>query len=198
MSPAAAIVAPGSLIDKSSAFSRLPIPAERVPPMPQLLTSLFFAIALGTSVAPAAAGDLVDVKRMSAELAGEIARRAMLACREDGYQVSAVVVDRSGSPQAMLRDVFASRFTIQIAEEKANAVILSGVPSGEFRRNRADIRTEMNHVDGILVLDGAEPIRAAGSLIGAVGVSGAPGGDKDAVCAQAAVDAVQERLDLAF
>jgi len=166
--------------------------------MPQLLTSLFFAIAFGSSVAPAAAGDLVDIKRMSAELAGEIARRAVLACRDDGYQVSAVVVDRNGSPQAMLRDVYASRFTIQIAEEKANAVILSGIPSGEFRRNRDDIRTEMNHVDGILVLDGAEPIRAVGSLVGAVGVSGAPGGDKDAVCAKAAVDAVQERLDLAF
>jgi len=144
------------------------------------------------------AADLVEVKRMHAELAGEIAERAVLACRENGYQVSAVVVDRGGNPQAMLRDVFASRFTIQIAEEKANAVILSGIASGAFRRNRDDIRMEMNHVDGILVLDGAEPIRAAGVLVGAVGVSGAPGGEKDAVCAKAAVDAVQERLDFAL
>lgn len=146
----------------------------------------------------ALAADLVEVKRIGAELAGEIAERAVLACRENGYQVAAVVVDRDGNPQAMLRDVFASRFTIQIAEEKANAVILSGIASGEFRRNRDDIRIEMNHVDGILVLDGGEPIRAAGSLLGAVGVSGAAGGDKDAVCAKAAVDAVQERLDFAL
>jgi uncharacterized protein GlcG (DUF336 family) len=166
--------------------------------MPRI--SLVLAGLLWASLASPAlkASDLVDVKRMSAELAAEIAERAVLACRENGYQVSAVVVDRNGSPQAMLRDVYASRFTIQIAEEKANAVILSGISSGEFRRNRDDIRIEMNHVDGILVLDGAEPIRAAGALVGAVGVSGAPGGEKDAVCAKAAVEAIQERLDFAF
>lgn len=160
--------------------------------------TLAYLFLLGAGPTATAAADLVSVQRMSAELAGEIARRAVLACREDGYQVSAVVVDRNGSPQAMLRDVYASRFTIQIAEEKANAVILSGIPSGEFRRNREDIRAEMNQIDGILVLDGGEPIRAAGSLVGAVGVSGAPGGDKDAACAQTAVEAIQERLDFAL
>lgn len=161
-------------------------------------TLLLALIALSSGISPVTAAEIVSVNRMSAEVAGEIAERAVLACRESGYQVSAVVVDRSGNPQAMLRDVFASRFTIQIAEEKANAVILSGVSSGEFRRNREDIRVEMNHVDGILVLDGGEPIRAGGALVGAVGVSGAPGGEKDAVCAKAAVDAVQERLDFAL
>jgi uncharacterized protein GlcG (DUF336 family) len=41
------------------------------------------------------------------------------------------------------------------------------------------------------------PIRAAGSLVGAVGVSGAPGGDKDEACALTGVEAVQERLEFA-
>ena len=143
------------------------------------------------------AGDLVEVRRMTMELAQEIAHGAVLACREQGWQVAAVVVDRTGVPQAMLRDVHASRFTIQIAEDKANAVVLSGVTSAEFRRNREDIRQEMNHVQGILVLEGGVPVRAAGSLVGAVGVSGAPGGEKDEVCAMKAVDAVQERLEFA-
>ncbi|MGB5537055.1 MAG: heme-binding protein, partial [Thiogranum sp.] len=93
------------------------------------------------------------------------------------------------------RDVFASRFTIEIAERKANAVILAGVSSSEFRVNRAEIVAEMNEVDGILVLDGAVPIRAGGALLGAVGVSGAPGGDKDEACAKAGVNRVQEQLD---
>jgi uncharacterized protein GlcG (DUF336 family) len=57
--------------------------------------------------------------------------------------------------------------------------IMSGSDSGEFRAARGDIRPELNHIDGLIVMDGALPIRAAGSLIGAVGVSGAPGGDKD-------------------
>ncbi|NBC48325.1 MAG: hypothetical protein GVY22_10100 [Gammaproteobacteria bacterium] len=58
---------------------------------------------------------------MNAELAGEIVERAVLACRENGYQVSAVVVDRGGNPQAMLRDVFASRAAI--APRRPNAAL---------------------------------------------------------------------------
>jgi len=139
--------------------------------------------------------DVISVKKMSMELAAEIATKSVKTCRDQGYQVSAVVVDRSGNTQVAMRDVHASRFTLQIAEEKANAVILGGVSSGEIRKNREDIRQELNHVDGLLIMQGGLPISAAGSIIGAVGVSGAPGGDKDEVCAQKALDTVQERLD---
>ena len=165
--------------------------------MPKPLSMAVPLVLTALSLPPAAASDLVEVRRMSMELTEDIARAAVLACREQGWQVSAVVVDRAGIPQALLRDVHANRFTIQIAEEKANAVILSGVSSAEFRRNRDDIRPEMNHVNGILVLEGGMPIRAAGALVGAVGVSGAPGGDNDERCARAAVESVQERLDFA-
>jgi len=143
------------------------------------------------------AADVVEARLMTLSLASDIASGAVRACAASGYQVSAVVVDRSGATQVVMRDVFASRFTIEIAERKANAVVLSGIDSGEFRVNRADIRAEMNAVEGILVLEGGLPIRAAGSLLGAVGVSGAPGGDKDAVCAKAGLDGVLERLEFA-
>jgi len=146
---------------------------------------------------PAQAADVLTVKRLSMEAARDIAQAAVERCRQQGYQVTAVVVDRDGFPQAVLRDALAPRFTLQLAEDKANAVILSGVASSEFRRNRSDIRMEMNHVAGVLVLEGGVPIRVAGSLAGAVGVSGAPGGDKDEACAHAGVAAVQERLDFA-
>ena len=150
----------------------------------------------GLLSAPAVADSpLLDARLMKLDFAAGIARRAVESCAESGYQVSAVVVDRSGAPQVVMRDVYASRFTIEIAERKANAVILSGVRSSEFRANRAEIIPEMNEVGGILVLDGAVPIRAGGVLLGAVGVSGAPGGDKDERCAEAGVDSVQEQLD---
>lgn len=87
--------------------------------------------------------------------------------------------------------------SLELAREKAEAVILSGVASSEFRRNRQDIRMEMNHVQGILVLEGGLPIRAGGALLGALGVSGAPGGDKDEACAPAALNKLQERLEFA-
>ena len=146
---------------------------------------------------PALAGDVVNVKLMTLELARDIAQGAIDACRKDGYQVSVVVADRSGRTQIVMRDVFANQYMTQLARGKANAVILSNTSSGELRKNRADIADELNLLDDLLVLDGGLPIQVAGSLIGAVGVSGAPGGDKDAACAQQGIDAVQERLDFA-
>jgi len=138
---------------------------------------------------------VLDSRVMTLDLASQVAAAAVKSCADSGYQVSAVVVDRSGVPQVIMRDVFASRFTIEIAERKANASILSGTSTSEFRKNRADIRAELNEIDGILVLDGAVPIQAAGTLLGAVGVSGAPGGDKDEACARAGVESIQEQLD---
>jgi len=146
---------------------------------------------------PAVAGDVINVKLMTLELARDIAQGAIDACRKDGYQVSVVVADRSGRTQVVMRDVFANQYLTQLALGKANAVILSNTSSGELRKNRADIADELNLLDDLLVLDGGLPIQVAGSLIGAVGVSGAPGGDKDAACAQHGIDAVQERLDFA-
>jgi uncharacterized protein GlcG (DUF336 family) len=158
---------------------------------------VIFALAALPFTGPAYANDVLTVKQMSLELAADIAHRAVQQCRKAGYQVSAVVVDRSGAAQVVMRDALASRFTIEIAQKKANAVVLSGVASSTFRKNRSDIRAEMNHVEGILMLEGGLPIRAAGALLGAVGVSGAPGGDKDEACAAAALAAVQERLEFA-
>jgi len=156
-----------------------------------LLWGLFGAVPL------AEAGDIVTVKRLSPDLAVELVRGAVQACRDQGYQVTAVVVAADGAEVALMRDVNASRFTIQIARDKANAVILSGVASGVFRENRQDIRQEMNHVDGILVLQGGLPIEAAGYQLGAIGVSGAPGGDRDEACARKALENVRERLEFA-
>ena len=143
------------------------------------------------------ANDVITTRNVGMEMARDLANEAVMACREQGYQVSAVVVDRNGITRALLRDDLAARFTMQIAEEKANAVVMSGIKSGDFRRNRADIRPELNHIDGLIIMEGGLPITSGGSRIGAIGVSGAPGGDKDEVCAQMAVDAMSERLEFA-
>ncbi len=141
------------------------------------------------------ANDSLMVKTISMELARDIADESIKACRKMGYQVSAVVVDRNGLVQVALRDDVATRFTLQIAEEKANSVILSGMNSGEFRKSRDDIRAELNHMKGIIIMQGALPIEVAGSMIGAVGVSGAPGGYLDERCAQQALDKLSERIE---
>lgn len=163
--------------------------------MPSMIRfTLPFLLTLASS---ASASDLVTAKRMSLELARDIAQKSVDACREQGYNVSAVVVDRDGTLQVVLRDTRASRFTIELAMRKANSVTLSGASGSEFRRARQDIRDEINSVPDLLMLEGAVPIRAGGALLGAVGVSGAPGGDKDEVCAASGVASVQDRLEFA-
>jgi len=147
--------------------------------------------------APLYADDSLTVKTIGVELAKDIAFESIKACRKQGFQVSAVVVDRNGLVQAALRDDLATRFTLQIAEEKANTAILSGINTGEFRKSREDIRPELNHIKGIIIIQGGLPIEVAGSKIGAIGVSGAPGGYLDERCAQQALDALSERIEFA-
>lgn len=148
-------------------------------------------------VTPLWAADVLTTKNIGMELANDIAKQGVLACRKQGYQVSAVVVDRFGIVRAVLRDDLAPKYTIQIANEKANMSIMSGLKSGAFRQNRQDIRQELNHIDGLIVMQGGVPIVSAGVRIGAIGVSGAPGGEKDEKCALAALKMFSDRLDFA-
>lgn len=143
---------------------------------------------------PVVAEDVVEERNIGLELARDLATEAVLACREKGYSVSAVVVDKHGNQRIAMRDDFASKFTLQIAEEKANATIMSGLKSGDFRAQRGDIRPELNHVNGILMMVGGVPIISGGSRIGAVGVSGAPGGERDEACVMQAIEKLEERL----
>lgn len=143
------------------------------------------------------AADVLRGKLMTLDLARDIASHTLEACRKQGYQTAVVVVDRAAVTQVVLRDVYVAGAAVEIATRKANAVILSGVSSSDFRKNRGDIHAELNEIPSILLLAGGLPIRAGGSLIGAVGVSGAPGGDKDEACATAGIKIVQERLDFA-
>ena len=161
-------------------------------------TLLALTLLAASLPALAAQPDLLPVKQISLELARDIAMDAVEACRKDGYTVSAVVLDRAGNVQAALRDTLAARHTLEIAERKAGMSIMSGTDTGSFRAARPDIRPELNHMSGLIVMEGGLPIRAAGSLIGAVGVSGAPGGEKDAACAAAALKTVEERLEFSM
>ena len=144
------------------------------------------------------AADTLNTHNIGMELARDIATEAVLACREGGYNVSAVVVDRFGIVRAVLRDDLAARFTLEIAERKANMTVLAQTDSGEFRKLRLDIQQELNHIDGLIVMEGGIMITSGGFNLGAVGVSGAPGGDIDADCARKALEKLNERIEFAI
>lgn len=141
--------------------------------------------------------DVVKIERMSMELAMEVAKRSVESCRAKGYWVSAVVVDRSANTQVVLRDTHAARFTIDIATQKANLMIMSGLDTSAFVPARSDIRNELNNIDGLIMMDGGVAVKSGDTVLGAVGVSGAPGGMIDEACAKEALKSLQERLAFA-
>lgn len=155
------------------------------------------ALVLGASL-PLQAADVIESKNIGMELARDLATETIKACREDGYHVSAVVVDRHGLVRAALRDDLAARFTLEIAERKANMTVMAWTDSGAFRAAREDIRQELNNISGLIVMEGGVKIVAGGFNIGAIGVSGAPGGDKDAACAKKGVEALADRIEFAM
>ncbi|WP_373020072.1 heme-binding protein [Thiomicrorhabdus sp.] len=160
------------------------------------LKQVGLAILMGSLAFSAQAEDVLQEKNIGMELARDIASEAIIACRQNGFSVSAVVVDRHGNQRVALRDDYASKFTLQIAEEKANATIMSGLKSGQFREMRGDIRPELNHVNGVLMMVGAVPIVSGGVRIGAIGVSGALGGEKDEACVVEALEKFEDRLEM--
>ena len=146
---------------------------------------------------PVHAADVLNVKTIGTDLARDIADKTVQACTEKGYSVTAVVVDRSGQMIAMLRSQFAAVQTIDLAAGKARGAIMAGTPTGELLASRPQLAATLNHLDDVKMMEGGLPINGGGMRIGAVGVSGAPGGDIDAVCAQTALNAVFDRIEFA-
>ncbi|WNK00780.1 heme-binding protein [Thalassospiraceae bacterium LMO-JJ14] len=162
------------------------------------MTGLAFGaalIALGATEARAA--DVLNVKSIGTELARDIADKTVAACTEKGYSVSAVVVDRGGDDIAVLRSQFAAVQTIVIAGGKARGAIMAGTPTGELVASRPELARNLSRLPDIKMMQGGLPINAAGVRIGAVGVSGAPGGDIDEACAQEALDELADRYEFA-
>lgn len=160
-----------------------------------ILIALFLAGPVTSAGAQEGKQDFLSVKRMSMELARDIAEAAVKACREKGYQVTAAVVDRNGDTQVTMRDVYAPEVSLGIARQKAYTAVMFSVSTGELENNRPEAGATLNHVDDLLFARGGLPIETgSGSMVGAVGVSGAPGGDIDESCAQNGLDAVAERL----
>jgi len=139
---------------------------------------------------------LVDIKRMSLDVALKLAQVAIKTCRKKGVQVTVTVVDRGGHPQVVLRDVLAQDLTLTISRQKAyTAMSFNTVTSQLIGRFKNPF--SIGKVDNIVIAAGGVPINASGNIIGGVGVSGAPSGKTDEECAQAGLDAVQDDLEMA-
>lgn len=149
------------------------------------------------SSAAVAAEATYSSKTLTTEAALDAAQGALASCRESGYQVAVSVTDQSGTAIALLRDRYAGAHTPETATRKAYTSASFRMPTGQLAEatQAGESTSGIRHLNQVLALGGGLPIETAGSLVGAIGVSGAPGGDADEACAQAGIDAIQEELD---
>lgn len=158
------------------------------------LGAAMLVLALGVPAAAQARQPLaVGVRRLSLDTALRAAQAALAKCRADGLQVGVTVVARDGEPQVMLRDVLAPELTLRVSRRKAYTAASFNSPTSALRAQAA---SGLAHVPGLLFDAGAVPIRAAGTLFGAIGVSGAPSGLTDESCARAGAQAIETDLEM--
>ena len=140
---------------------------------------------------------VVTYKSLSPELALDLVRASLSDCRKRGFQVAIAVVDRFGVTQVMLRDRFAGPHTVSTAQAKAWTAASFRTSTSELNSisQPGMMQAGIRSLPGAVIIGGGLTVEAGGSLLGAIGVSGAPGGDADEACAKAGIEAVRDKLD---
>jgi uncharacterized protein GlcG (DUF336 family) len=155
------------------------------------------ALVLSALATPAAhAQGLVNAKRVSAELAAEAVAAAVQGCAEKKFSVSATLLDFDGVQQASLRGDGTGPENLAIANDKAYTAVTFQTDTAEIvaRSRTGPVSSSFTKVPHLVLASGAIVIKVGDEVIGALGVSGAPGGDNDALCAKAGLDKIRDRL----
>ena len=156
------------------------------------------ALTLAASAQAADAPPLFGLQQMTPETALVAAQAALAHCRKAGHQVAVAVVDRGGLVQVLLRDRFAGAHTLDIAPRKAWT-------AASFRMSTTALAADtqagkpmsgIRQSQQVMAIGGGQVIEAAGAVLGAIGVSGAAGGEADDACALAGVKAATELIEL--
>ncbi len=161
-----------------------------------LVSALAIYVLVG-SVQTRAQESLVRYQSLAPETALDLARAALADCQKRGHQVAVAIVDRSGVIQVVLRDRYAGPHTPATASGKAwTAATFRNSTSSLFAISQPGMmQAGIRNLPGAVIIGGGLIVESGGSLVGAVGVSGAPGGDVDEACAKAGIEAIQGKLD---
>jgi len=159
-----------------------------------------------TGIAPSAPAQTVSQTTdyhyaLPLNLALEAATEAVRVCAQRGYHVTATVLDMDGVPQVALRGDGATIHTAESSLDKAYTVVTLGPifnfdTSGKFfdLTKTSPYAPRLATMRNVMALPGAVAFKSKDAIVGALGVGGAPGGDKDEVCAQAGVAKVADRI----
>ena len=157
---------------------------------------LSVAVSQAVSSAPKSDQPLtVNIKRLSLDTALRIGKAAIDQCRKEGVQITVTVVDRGGHEQVVLRDVLAMPISTPISKKKAYTAMTFNAPTSQLE-NLFKGAYSVPKVDELMIAAGGVPINIGGNIMGGIGVSGAPSGVTDEICAQAGLAAVREDLEM--
>jgi uncharacterized protein GlcG (DUF336 family) len=160
--------------------------------------AIAFAVAAlaGLSCWPAAAQGLIREQRLSAALVNEALGVAVATCAGQGYKVSAVVVDMDGVRQGVLRGDGAPIHTPDSAFQKAytSATYRQDTIVLAERLKNGQMSILQQKLPYVTIAAGGVSIQVDGVAVGAIGVGGAPGGEKDTACARAGLEKIKDRM----
>ena len=167
--------------------------------MRSLLSATMLASALLIAAAPCFGQKmLTSYPTLTTVAALQAAQAALAQCQKQGYTVAVAVADRGGQPLALLRDNLAGPHTSQTAIGKATTALSFRTDTTELAATTqaGKAASGVRELPGVVAVGGGIMIRAKGSLVGAIGVSGAPNGDADDACAKAGVAAINDAIEL--
>ncbi len=139
------------------------------------------------------AQELIVQKVLPLEAAIKVAQGAMDRCKADGYKVSVTIVDVSGVVKLQLRGDGTNVHTVELSKQKAYTAMT-------YKRTTAETVTLWKaagvfpNLAGTVAIGGGVPIKAGADVIGGIGVSGAPGGEKDEACADEGIKKIASIL----
>jgi len=152
-------------------------------------------VGLACVLASTASAQLLARKDLSMATSLTIAQTAIATCNGQGYKVSATVVGRNGEVLVQLRGDGTGPHTVENSFKKAYTSRTFRIPSGEMEeRLKKNPAMGAQYLTGFTTGRGALPVMVGEDVIGAVGVSGAPGGEKDEACVKAGIDKVADQL----
>jgi uncharacterized protein GlcG (DUF336 family) len=168
-------------------------------------SSLTALAALVSMISQTAAQAQVSIGGKSLPMSTAIiaAQTAVDTCKANGYDVTATIVDVSGTPQVVLRGDHAVIHTRDSSFRKAYTVVTMGpifhVDTtsgfiGVLVKYPPLVAQSLAATPNVTALPGGVAFKVGDETIAGLGVGGSPGGDKDEVCAQAGVSKVAELL----
>jgi uncharacterized protein GlcG (DUF336 family) len=151
------------------------------------------AVAAVIAMPGVAGAQVLNEKNISVKMALTIAETALTECTP---RVSVAVLDRAGRMRVFLQGDNASPHNLELARRKAYTALTFRRPSAEWAKRTAegDVTGQRSLTD-VIPLGGGVPIMIGEDAVGAIGLSGAPGGQpKEEACAKAGIAKVADQL----